>query len=325
MLNHILVPLDGSALAERVIPHVIALAKPFNAKITLVHVLEQHLESQTLYKTDPLNWYLRKSAADLYLKRLQDDLQVHQLSIQTIVLEGFIEEKIVDFVHTSHVDLLILSGYGATRNKGWGVSSIVQNILQRIRISTLIIRHNHVDDSAIIGLQYQKLLVALDGSQRAESVLSIVVTLATAYEPEILLVHVVRKPEMARHMPLSPEDNELANRITARNLEEGRKYLKHAQSLLPINAQIQLLVSDNVATTLENVTKQEQIDLLILSAHGYSGEARWPYGSITNRFITDSTIPLLIVQDLQWSSTPLEKDQSNHVDNSTTSRTHNDS
>jgi hypothetical protein len=36
-----------------------------------------------------------------------------------------------------------------------------------------------------------------------------------------------------------------------------------------------------------------------LSAHGYSGEARWPYGSITNRFITNGTTPLLIVQDLR--------------------------
>jgi nucleotide-binding universal stress UspA family protein len=63
-----------------------------------------------------------------------------------------------------------------------------------------------------------------------------------------------------------------------------------------------LLVSDNVASTLQNLSEQEQIDLLILSAHGYSGEAKWPYGGVTNRFITDGTVPLLIVQDLPHRS-----------------------
>ena len=125
---------------------------------------------------------------------------------------------------------------------------------------------------------------------------------AEAYQAELLLVHVVSKPEMARHMPLSQEDAALANRFIERNQEEGSKYLEQTQAHLPANTQTRLLVSDNVAAALQSVSEQEQIDLLVLSAHGYSGEARWPYGSITNRFITNGTTPLLIVQDLQLES-----------------------
>jgi hypothetical protein len=47
---------------------------------------------------------------------------------------------------------------------------------------------------------------------------------------------------------------------------------------------------------------------LILSAHGYSGEAKWSYGSVTNRFITDGTMPLLIVQDLPYESSEITRD-----------------
>jgi nucleotide-binding universal stress UspA family protein len=131
--------------------------------------------------------------------------------------------------------------------------------------------------------------------------------LAEAYQSALLLVHVVTKPEMPRHMPLTPEDADLVNRLVERNQEEGQKYLDQLRQLLPIQPQTLLLVSDNVAATLQRVTEQEQIDLLILSAHGYSGEARWPYGSITNRFITSGTTPLLIVQDLQWATSDVTR------------------
>jgi nucleotide-binding universal stress UspA family protein len=107
---------------------------------------------------------------------------------------------------------------------------------------------------------------------------------------------------MARHMPLSHEDAELMQRVIECNREEITRYLEQTQAHLPANTQTRVLISDNVAATLQTVSEEEQVDLLVLSAHGYSGEARWPYGSITNRFITDGTAPLLIVQDLQWDS-----------------------
>jgi nucleotide-binding universal stress UspA family protein len=302
MLNHILVPLDDSPLAECVLPHAIAIAKAFNAPITLVHILEQPSASLRLPKADPLDWYLKKSAANLYLDTVQSRLEKHHLSVQTILLEGNTAEKIVELTQSTQADLLILSGYGETTVKSGGVSSVVQQILQGVRTSTLIIRTSQPVSAFAADLRYQKLLVALDGSQRAGSALVMAAALTEAYQSELLLAHVVSKPEMARHMPLSQEDEALVNRVIERNREEGSKYLEQAQTHLPAKTQTRLLVSDNVAATLQTMSEQEQIDLLVLSAHGYSGEARWPYGSVTNRFITDGTTPLLIVQDLQWES-----------------------
>jgi nucleotide-binding universal stress UspA family protein len=302
MLGHILVPLDGSLLAECVLPHATAIAKAFNAQISLVHVLEQPSASLRLPKADPLDWFLKKSAANLYLNTVQARLEESHLSAQTLLLEGYAAEKIVELAHTTQVDLLILSGYGETGVNGESVSSIVQQILQRVRTSTLIIRTCQPVTPPIHDLRYQRVLVPLDGSQRAGSVLTMAVALAEAYQAELLLVHIVSKPEMARHMPLSEEDAALVNRFIERNQEEGSRYLEQIRSHLPPNTQTRLLVSDNVAATLQSVSEQEQIDLLVLSAHGYSGEVRWPYGSITNRFITNGTTPLLIVQDLLQES-----------------------
>jgi len=171
-----------------------------------------------------------------------------------------------------------------------------------VRTSTLIIRTSVPVPALTDELRYQRLLIPLDGSQRAGAALTMAAALGEAYAAELLLVHVVSKPEMPRHMPLSQEDAALVNRFIERNQEEGQKYLEQTQTRLPAHTQTRLLISDNVAATLQSVSEQEQIDLLILSAHGYSGEARWPYGSVTNRFITNGTTPLLIVQDLQWDS-----------------------
>ena len=298
MLDSILVPLDGTPHAECVLPHAVAVAKAFDAQITLVHILEQPSPSLQLPKADPLDWYLKKSAANLYLDTVKAPLEEVHLSVRTMLLEGDAVEKIVELARSTQADLLILSGYGESGINGGGVSSIVQQILQQARTSTLIIRTSQPIADLNNDLRYQRLLVPLDGSQRAGSALTLAAAFVEAYQSELLIVHVVSKPEMARNMPLNQEDAELVNRFMERNQDEGSKYLEQTQAHLPANTQTRLLVSDNVAAAIQSLSEQEQIDLLVLSAHGYSGEARWPYGSITNRFITNGTTSLLIVQDL---------------------------
>ncbi len=304
MLDRLLVPLDGSSLSECVLPHAIALAKAFNAQITLVHVLDQPAASFHLPKADPLDWFLKKSAAQMYLDALQSRLEQElHLSVDVILEEGNAADKIVELAHATQANLLILNGYGETGVKRGGVvSSMAQEILQRVRISTLLVRADQTVDPFTHDLRYHRMLIPLDGSQRAGSALALAAAFAEVYHPELLLIHVIRKPEMARHMPLSEEDAELINRVIERNREESIKYLEQAQAHLPANTQTRVLMSENIAATLQMVSQEEQFDLLVLSAHGYSGEAHWPYGSVTNRFITDGTAPLLIVQDLQWDA-----------------------
>lgn len=307
MLDRLLVPLNGLPLAECALPHAIAIARAFNAQITLVHVVEQPSTSLGLPKADPLDWYLKKSAANLYLDALQSRLEQElHLSVHIILEEGNAADKIVELAHATQTDLLILSGYGETDVNRDGVSSIAQQILQRVRTSTLIVRATQTVDPFTDDLRYHKVLIPLDGSQRAGSALALAAAFAEAYHPELLLIHVIRKPEMARHMPLSEEDAELVNRVIERNHEESIRYLEQTQTHLPANTQTRVLISENIAATLQTVSEEEQFDLLVLSAHGYSGEARWPYGSITNRFITNGMAHLLIVQDLQWDS-PVSK------------------
>jgi nucleotide-binding universal stress UspA family protein len=141
----------------------------------------------------------------------------------------------------------------------------------------------------------------LDGSRRAENALPMIAHLARFHKSQIHIVFVVTMPEMARQMPLVREDIELSRRIVTRNREESTRYLEQVRLSSPLNdivVQTHLLTSENAPAALHEFVEQENIDLVALSAHGYSGNNQWPYGSMVNNFILYSKVPLLIVQDL---------------------------
>lgn len=309
MLKNLLVPLDGSLFAECVLPHAVAIAKIFDARITLVNILEQPIDSFGGPQADPLDWYLQKTEASAYLEGMKTRIEKSHVSVRTMLLEGRAIEQIIETTRLSDIDLLILSSHGRHETNGWSVSSIVLQVVQQVRISTLIVRSYPADPTPLGELLYRRLLVPLDGSRRAGSALPFAAALVQAHQAELMLVHVVSKPEMARYLPLTQEDEQLMQRFVERNQEEGNKFLEQIRGHLPAHVQTRLLVSDNIAATLQGFGEQEEVDLLIMSAHGYSGEARWPYGSVTNRFITDGTVPLLILQDLPNESSEMAREQ----------------
>jgi len=310
MFNTILVPLDGSQLADCVLPHVVAIARPFDAEITLLRILEKNHVGTSAQLFDLLNWQINKTRAALYLDKIQELLQKSNIRVQTEVLEGLIAEGITGYAQTQRMKLIILSSHGRHGLTQWGISSIAQKIILSAQTSLLIVRaHQYVGrvDELTEEPVYQRILVPLDGSQRAENVLPIITQLANFYKSQIHLVQVVQTPEMARQMPPVSEDIELSNRVVERNREEAERYLEQLKSrsyLEGITIQTHLIASDNAAVALHQLAEQEQVDLVALSAHGYSGNHQWPYGSMVNNFIMYGRVSLLIVQDLPSRQEP---------------------
>lgn len=301
MFDHLLVPLDGSPLAECVLPYVLGVAKAFGARTTLLQVLEQPHTVEGTRAVDPLDWHLTKAEAEAYLNRVARRLQEAGLEVRHDCIEGQAAERIIEFAHRHGVTLIAMSSHGRSGLSGWNVSSVVQKIMLRAHISTLLVRAYHAVDSELSVLRYRRLLVALDCSHRAECVLPLVTRLASFHEAELLLAHVVRRPEMPRRAPLASEDVELADRVVTRNKQEALRYLKHLRSRLGSEVseiQHRLLVGDNAAATLHDLVEREATELVVMSAHGHSGGTRWPYGSVAVSFIAYGHTPLLIVQDL---------------------------
>lgn len=298
MFEHMLVPLDGSPLAECVLPHTVALAQAFGSRVTLLQVLERRPTYHRARSVDPLGWNLRKAEAEAYLEGWAARLQKLGFETESRLLEGQAAEQIIEFAHGHEVELIVLSSHGRSGLSGWNISSVVQKIILRAYLPTMIVRAYQPYTSDLRSLHYRRLLVPLDGSQRAECVLPLVTSLARFHGSRLLLAHLVCRPEIPRRVPLTQEEIELVNELTERNRLFASSYLEKIRSQLPVDVETRLLVSDDIAATLHDLVEEEDVAVVVLGAHGYSGRAKWPYGSVALSFIVYGTTPLLIVQDL---------------------------
>ncbi len=122
--------------------------------------------------------------------------------------------------------------------------------------------------------------------------------LARFYGSQLLLAHMVCKPEMLSRTPLTPAETNLVNQITERNQQEATRYLEQICSQSTARVDLRLHISEGNIGELHKLVELKDVDLVVLSAHGQSGNTKWPYGSVTLSFIVYGTTPLLIVQDL---------------------------
>ena len=298
MFNRILLPLDRSPLAECVLPHAVAVARAFESQVVPLHVLETGGGSRWRRAVDPLNWQIRKIEAETYLHELALRLQQAGLVTETQILEGVAAQRVIEYTRSNDIQLIVLSSHGQSGLSSWSVSNVVHKIILRVCTSIMIVRADQPPSIDLAGLLYHRLLVPLDGSQRAESILPVAETLARAHQAEILLAHVVRRPDMPRRTPPTHEDVDLADRLVERNRTEATQYLEELRSRLSGEVQTRLLVEDHVAAPLHELVDQEKVDLVLLSSQGCSGQSRWPHGSVVNSFITYGTTPLFIMQDV---------------------------
>lgn len=300
MFGHMVVPLDGSALAECVLPHAVALARAFSSRVTLLRVLERAQVDED-WLVDPLDWHISRGEAEAYLADWASKLRQAGVETGYKLVHGRVTDQVIDFVHDHGVDLMVLSSHGQGGLGGWNVSGTVQKIIFRVHISVMIVRAYQPIDVDLTQMQCRRLLLALDGSQRAEAAVAPAAQLARFFSCHVLLASVVRRPEVVRRRPLTPEEADLKDKLTSLNQLETDSYLQQLASSLSlegIQVETRPLLGASPTEALEDLGRKEQVDLVVLSAHGSTGTAKWPYGSVATNFIAYGTTPLLIIQDL---------------------------
>jgi nucleotide-binding universal stress UspA family protein len=140
VFRHILVPLDGSPLAECVLPHVVALADLHDASVALLRILEVEQERRTALFSDPLDLHLAAEVANAYLAEVAQRLSRAGVFVETTRLSGSPAEQIVTFARQSDVDLIVMSSHGRSGLSAWHVSSVTQKVASRASRSVMIVR-----------------------------------------------------------------------------------------------------------------------------------------------------------------------------------------
>jgi len=300
VIKNILVPCDMSSLAECALPHAISMATAFNGTLTLLHVLESSADIDKNRSPDPFEWQMRKAEAKSYIDSLHDRIKNIANLTESYILEGRADERIIDFALEKGTDLIILNSYGQTGANSWNVSNVVQKVMARSFIPTLVVRGSSFlsPPDNLIKYQYKRLLVGLDGSTRSEWVLPLATAIAQQHGCLLILAHIVRKPELPHLVPLNEEDIHLADQLEERNRIEIAEYLKGIQARLPVESEVHIAVSSNITESLHSMVDKEHVDLVLLSAHGFSGIRHRPFGNTALNFIAYGNTPLLVVQDL---------------------------
>ena len=325
MFSRILVPLDGSPLAEVAIPHAELFARIFGSSIHLLRVLEPISYHENPAAVDPLQWQIHKAEADAYLQgianRVRENLGEKSSTdegerkgrVDFTVREGKAAENIVDFAHTENIDLLVICTHGSGGLSRWNISSVTQKVINLIYLPVLIIR---AYDRSILDeniKRYRRILLPIDSSRRAECSLSAGIELtrgemsvgglseAVGDKSTLFLAAVIRPPELPIPEPFPIEICQLTENLLQLSHQAVERYLYEMKERLPVNCDTCVVESTSVPSAIQGLAEQEDIDMVILCAHGYSGQVTWPYGTVTWNYIQHGTKPLLIIQDVPRS------------------------
>lgn len=325
MFNRILIPLDGSTLAERAIPHAELFARIFHSDIILLRVLDPAFSQADPNACDPLSWQIIKTEADIYLQgitlQIRKNLGEKSLirkdkgknRVEYCIREGRIAENIVDFAQSENIDLLIISTHGAGGFSRWNINSITQKVVSMIYLPVLIVRSFDQPQMNEPIIQYNRIMLPIDGSRRAEWAMSIGAELAKSNistkdlsnnivkKPRILLLTVIRPPEFPVPEPIPEEIRQLSDQLVKISYEVVNKYLSDLKERLPVESETRIVISASIASAIHDQAEKENIDLVVFCAHGYSGQFNYPYGSISRNYLEHGSKCVLIVQDTPLS------------------------
>jgi nucleotide-binding universal stress UspA family protein len=144
MYKKILVPLDGSPLAEAVLPHAEALAKLENAEIVILRV--PITPSAEYFAHDPqVSEIIRRDSAkeaEAYVSNTITALNKEQIKATGITREGYVPDTILEVAEETHADIIAMSTHGRTGINRWLMGSVADKIVHHAHIPVMLIHPN---------------------------------------------------------------------------------------------------------------------------------------------------------------------------------------
>jgi nucleotide-binding universal stress UspA family protein len=286
MLKTILVPLDGSALAEEALPYACALSVPTAARLILMRA------SYALHTAE-----LLKLAED-YLAPHVLNLRQRGFEADSVVFDGEAGPGIVEEAARCHADLVVMATHGRTGPRHWILGSVAEAVLAACSVPVLLVRAWQQPKTALLLEEQPRLLVPLDGSTFAEAVLPTATALADDLGAELVLTRVEAPPQGVQHT------------------DDGRvlAYVDQQEAMLQFEDQTYLAeVAGRVTSTSPELTIRTDVRfakpapgivqaaesrdaaLVVMATHGRTGIDRVRLGSVAGQTLRDGAVPLVLV------------------------------
>jgi len=193
------------------------------------------------------------------------------------------------------VDLIVMATHGLSGLRRWWLGSVSEKIVTHSTIPILLIHSKQVKElDRDRKITFKHILTPLDGSDTGEAALHHATELALKTGASITLLHVIPEVHTIESRILGKEFNKFVKAMH----DAGQKYLDKISSRLAekgINVSTKI-VNGDPAETVADMAVYEKVDLIAMSTHGRSGIARWVLGSVADKIVHESKIPLWLVR-----------------------------
>ena len=290
MYERILVPLDGSTLAELALPYAEELAGAFNSDVVFIGICEPE-ESQYSHM------------CQLYIEKMAEAVRnrIKKVSpraiVRSVALHGSPAEGIIDYTEKNDVSLAIMVSHGRSGIMPWTLGSVANKVLQGIGMPILLIRAKapHLESGAQ-GL-FNQILVPLDGSDASEAVLPYVRQLTEKLRSEVVLLQVVAPGQHVHtigglnYVRFTEENLKLMRADAKQYLDKAGRKLTGTEGIIRLEVKI-----GDAAQEIIKLADETNTNLIAMSTHGHSGIRQWLFGSVTHKILHAASTPILLIR-----------------------------
>jgi len=306
MYEKILIPLDGSELAEVVLPYAGDLAERLDAGLILLRVCEQPRSTQVCRA------YLEDVARRIKTQSLGEEPPAEKLprrkeiKIQTEVAINHPADGILHSAEKNQVAMILMATHGYSGIRRWVIGSVADKVLRKSAVPVWLVRAGITIDQEAWAKQ-RKIIVPLDGSKAAETVLPHVKRLARQRDDEemnVILTRVIEPlfitsdyPEAG--MALSWQQHVKLMRDFDRR--EARRYLARIAKRLRGNGLKvrSVVLNGKPAEKLIEFSRRHAPCLMVLAAYGLSGLGGWELGHVADKVLHRSDNPVFLIRPLR--------------------------
>jgi len=278
MLERILVPLDGSSLAESVLTQVRQLLMQKDSEVLLVRVLH-HPPSSEADLMEPMET-LRAGAAE-YLERIEQGLSSQGARVYSRVEEGFPASAILETAKKEHATLIAMSTHGRTGLSRWVFGSVTEKVLRASPVPVLAVpsfleQGSGASPTGARELPFRKIVLPIVAADRSLEALPSVLELAPLFAAQVFLVNVCEGTACSVEVPQMRKAYDLLHQAGI--------------TVDPLMKQ-----GDPAAQILETCA-ETGADLIAMTTHGHSGLSRWVLGSVAEKVLRAARVPILVVR-----------------------------
>jgi nucleotide-binding universal stress UspA family protein len=321
MLKRILVPLDGSPLAESALTVAARIAHAFDGTILLLRVIgvpttyTPYIYGSDMAQSPQLAQDLidmEQENSEKYMAEIASLDILAGIQVETTIIPGSAGMSILDSAKEEKVDVIVMSSHGETGFKRFALGSVAQYVSRHSPVPVLVLQDDGTAAiSAIPDTEHLTrpitALVALDGSELAEASLEpaayLMAGLATPAQATLLLSTVANKQaERAKH------GSKEFMRDEAKKYLIGIRERLQASEIGKLNLVIEWSIeeSKDVANALIEAAERGKVlessheltgcDLIAIATHGRGGLKRLMAGSVTEQLLGSTKLPMLIVR-----------------------------